>query len=45
MKFSDDVRAEAALAKPKEKEGWNQKEEKKNYTIWQGGIRSLKLFL
>lgn len=29
MKFSDDVRAEAALAKPKENEGWNQKEEKK----------------
>lgn len=29
MKFSDDVRAEAALAKPKEKEGWNQKEGKK----------------
>lgn len=25
MKFSDDVRAEAAVAKPKEKKGWNQK--------------------
>lgn len=34
MKFSDDVRAEAALAKPKKKEGRNQKEEEeKNYTV------------
>lgn len=45
MKFSDDVRAEPALAKPKKKEGRNQKEGKKKYTIWQGGIRSLKLYL
>lgn len=29
MKFSDDIRAEAALAKPKKKEGRNQNEEKK----------------
>lgn len=28
MKFSDDVRAEAAVAKPKEKKGWNQKKRK-----------------
>lgn len=45
MKFSDDVRAEAALAKLKKKEGRNCKEEKKNYTVWQRGIRSLKLYL